>query len=334
MPSPAPANAMNTPYQKVLIAGATPAQSSVPRALLVALPFAVLCGAADAQSVPAAPALEVRAAVEVVLPVAAEHVYSLESSADLVLWNAGSETIYGTGGTESILLPAETAHGFVRARAATRPPGGLADWSLAGQSLRLNPQDASPCLMSFTAPGNGVKTAAGIEPVPFTWEWTRSGADRGTCVVAWPGGTQETFAVEYVAPGVGVFSSLQEAGAISAGGSCGTFTPAAESDPVQVPATVSGRTLVLSGTGRGVEIEFPAEGGASMTMESGKLPFSMNWQVTGAAMAQVSLSCTDGMTHLVKLNFQAGESGRYTWSSWHNGVLRREVVGAFSFSAN
>lgn len=325
---------MNIPFQKVLIAGAMPARSSVPRGLLAVMPLAVLCGAAEAQSVPAAPALEVWPAVEVALTVEPDHVCSLESSEDLILWNAAGLAIYGTGDSASVLLPVGGRYGFVRARSETRPAGGLADWSLTGRSLRLNPQEAAPCVMNFTAAGSGVMDAAGSEPVPFSWEWTRTGADSGTCVVAWPEGTEEAFAVQFMVPGAGVFTSILEDGELSAGGSSGTFTRVAATDPVQVPVAVSGRRLVLSSTGRPVEIEFPAEGGASVLMESGKLPFSMNWQVTGAGLAQLSLSCTDGTTHLLKFSFLAGESGSYTWRSWRGGVLRREVEGAFSFSAN
>src|SRR5262245_27131302 len=118
---------MTVPPLPNLIVRASPPQTSVRQSVLAAASLALaLCGAASAQSVPAAPPLSLLDAIELTYGTGPGRTYLIEQASDLQLWSAVSPEVFGDGEWTSQLLPAPSgsASMFFRLKERLSPVTG------------------------------------------------------------------------------------------------------------------------------------------------------------------------------------------------------------------
>ncbi len=323
---------MKVPPPQNLIVRAIPPQSIARHFVLAAAAVVlVLCGAASAQSAPAAPPLSLWNAVEISRETAADATATLEHSPDLQLWQSVAAPVYG-GGELTLLAPAGAeAQGFYRLKIETRPSGGDSRWDMTGARLLYNTAVGVRSL-SLGENGAGIMDAA-TGQMTFTWEWLRTGRDTGLLTTTWPDGVVETTEMEFTELNAGAFTSERMKEGVPAGAVCGSFRDEASAAlAVAVPVAPGDATIVLAGTGRPVSVVLSAAGTARISSPSGARDFSASYVLTGAATAELSLSCEDGSTESGTLTFTGPACGSFEMHSKLNGRLRRSGGGAFTIA--
>ena len=271
-------------------------------------------------------------ALMLTVPVEKSQTCLLERSTDLLLWEPSSAVYYGGAGARSILTTAgvEGGDAFFRVRLTKPPAGGLARWSLDGIRMMLVTEQG-PGLALFNGDQSGVWTESSGSERPFTWDWERTGADTGNCVITWPQGNSEAITLHYLGADSGVFSSILTEEGVSRGLAQGAFChmPVGELTP-QVPSVLDGRQIVFSGTGRPLSVRIAAEGVASVSNGSGAALFSSAYTAGAGNAAILDLVCSDGWAHSFVLEFSGPGCGQYRCDSSLSGVRRREATGVFA----
>lgn len=256
----------------------------------------------------------------------------LERSTDLLLWEPSSQVYYGGGGARSIIATAEAEgeDAFFRIRLTTTPAGGLARWSMDGIRMMLVTKQG-PGLALFNGDQSGVWTESSGSERPFTWDWERTGADTGNCVITWPQGSREAITIHYLGTDAGVFSSILTEDGVSRGLAQGAFCHMPLGDLTQqIPSALEGRQIIFSGTGRPLSVRIAAEGVASVSNGSGVALFSSAYTAGAGSAATLDLVCSDGWAHSFVLEFSGPGCGQYRCDSSLNGVRRREATGVFA----
>jgi hypothetical protein len=327
---------MNVPPLQNLIVCAYNPQTIVRHFVLAAVAYAsVLCGAARAQSAPAAPPLSLWPGVELSYTVAGDAVATLESSSDLSLWKTVSGADYGG---EVIQYVAVTEpNGYYRLRLETRAAGGKSRWLLTNSRLVMN-SASGPEAVTFMEGGSGSRqSATGPGMQLFTWEWQRTGRDIGSAVLTLPDGTVETVDLQFTSQNAGVYTIERSLEGVPLGAVSGTFRDDSNSPAsleVSVPQQPGEALLTLSGTGRPLRIELDSTGNASVSSPAGPRNYTATYTLTGDTTAELVLSCQDGFVELCDLRFTGPACGTYTLRLEESGVLRRSAAGAFTISPN
>lgn len=323
---------MKVPPPHNLIVCAIPPQTIVRHFVLAAVAYvSVLCGAARAQSVPAAPPLLLGGAVELSYTVESYTTAALESSANLTLWQPATAAEYGDGEEIIRYVAAPADKAYFRLRIDTLSTVGKSRWELSGARLLRNTATGMEILV-FSESGTGtMESVTGTGS--FTWTWERTGADTGSAVITWPNGIVETMDLQFTAGNAGVFTSERSREGIPAGTVTGTF----RDDPaavllVSMPPASESKAITLSGTGRPVRINVDGTGNASISSPAGGTSFTADYTVTGNNTAELFLICQDGSTQRCGLQFTGPSCGSYTLQAEANGSLRRTAAGTFTIS--
>ncbi len=324
---------MKVPPLQDLIVCVIPPQSIVRHIVLAAAAHVlVLCGAASAQSVPAAPPLNLWNAVEVKHGVLPNGSVLLEQSPDLALWEAAGSPAFGeTGEITRFVSAGASPQAYFRLKTTVRPADGFGRWDLTGSRLLLN---TAREVRLLTFDGNAAGTAQSAEEqTSFTWRWLRTGTRTGRLAVTWPGGLEESLELDFSASNAGAFTSRRSRNGLPAGADAGVFRDAESTGlAVSVPESPGDCTLVLSNTGRPVSVSLSASGTASLSIPGGAQEYSVNYSVTGGGSAEVWLSCESGALEIYRLTFSGPGCGEYEMSSHLNGGLRRAGGGSFTIA--
>jgi hypothetical protein len=328
-----PTDAMKVPSPHDLIVCVLPAQSSVRHFVLAAAAHVlVLCGAADAQSVPAAPSLSVWNALHLTHHTLPDATVTLERSADLDLWSVAGEPVYGSGESHSLLVPAgDESSGFLRLRTEVRPVIGKSRWDLQGSRLLLN-SEKEVRLLTFGESGAGTAATAGSLTV-FGWQWIRSGNDEGQLTLTMPDGLEETIEFQFTAANAGAYVSRRSRNGLPAGAAAGVFRDEPSSQlAASTPGSPGEASLVLSGTGRPICVSLSASGTAVVPDSTGEREFSASYEPTGEHTAVVTLSCDDGSVEAFTLTFTGPSCGSCTTHSTLEGRVRRTGSASFTIA--
>ena len=331
------ADAMNVPPPHNLIVCASNPQTFVRHIVLAAASYVfVLCGAASAQSVPAAPPLIVEGAAEISYAVEPLTTAVLETSASLSLWEPVGLPDYSTQVLHYVPVPGEKQ--FFRLKIDTAPESGRSRWQLGGSRLVRNTATGVE-IYEFDAAGTGNRfVAASTSGVPFTWSWVRTGADTGTSVITWQDGTVETMELVFTTGEAGVFTSEKTEDGLPAGAVAGTFRDDAVAAFAPSTAPDSGRRVItLAGTGRPLRVLLDGAGGATMSNPVGANSFTATYTpdpAPGTLSAMLVLTCQDGVVQTSRLQFTGPGCGTYsTTVETSTGQLRRSGQGAFTVDA-
>ena len=323
---------MKVPPLQNSIVCAIPSQTIVRQSVLAAVSvLSVLCGAASAQSAPAAPPLTLFSAVEVSHSTKLNRTYSLEHSTDLGSWTVIADPVFGDSEVASHLIPGSAGSGFYRLKVESYPVAGKSRWSLAGSRMVLNTARGNRHV-AFEQPRAGsMTTATGV--TTFTWDWQRDGLDSGVTTLISPDGSVETLTMQFTGLNAGVYSSQRSVNGLPAGTAAGTFRD--EADPslaVSVPAILGDSLITISGTGRAVGVKVRADGTAGISSPAGGATYDCNYAVTGPATAELMMTCSNGARQSWSLTFTGPACGNCTWQTSLNGVLRRESSGSFTIA--
>jgi hypothetical protein len=324
---------MKVPSPHDLIVGVLRAQSIVRHFVLAAAAHVlVLCGAADAQSVPAAPPLSVWNAVHLAHGTLPDTTVTLERSEALGLWSVAGEPVYGNGEELSLFVPAgNDSAGFIRLRTEVRPVVGKSRWDLDGARLLLN-SEQEVRLLTFGKSGEGTAASTGSLTV-FAWQWSRTGHDSGRLTLTMPDGLVETVEFQFTAANAGAYVSRKSRNGLPAGANSGVFRdePSSLLGPT-APGSPGDASLVISGTGRAVCVSLAASGTAVVTNATGEREFSASYESTGEDTATVTLSCEDGSVEEFALTFTGPSCGRCVTHSTLAGRLRRAGSASFTIA--
>lgn len=323
---------MKVPSLQTLIVRALPSQSMSRHFVLAAAAHVtVLCGAASAQSAPAAPPLSLWNAVSITHSVPAETVAVVEHSAHLSLWHAAGAEVFGDGEPVLEFAPAAAAgQGFYRVKLETRPAAGKARWGLAGTRLLVN-SSRGIRFLNFAAGGSGTETA-GTTETAFTWEWRRTGRDEGLLTITLPKGKVEMMTLEFSAANAGVWTTDRLDNGAPAGAEKGTFRD--ETDSAVTPAAPEfpgSATVTFAGPGRKQCIRL-AETSAHISSPAGGRDYAVMYSRTAPASATLLLSCQDGAVENCTLTFTGPACGVFEQVSELQGGLRRITSGAFTIA--
>jgi len=316
-----------------LIVCVLPSQSIVRHIVLAAAAHVlVLCGAASAQSVPAAPPLFISPAVEITHGTALKSTVTLEHSGDLQLWQAAGVPVFGGGGEWTrFIATGPEAQGFFRLKTETRPDTGLSRWDLAGSRLLLT-DGPSAKILTFSDGDSGLAVTAEAHTA-FTWQWMRDGRDTGRVTLAWPDGLTETVELTFTAANAGAFTATRSRDGLPAGVAAGVFRDeTARGLDATAPSSPGNAVLVLSNTGRPLRITLSEAGTAHVSNPSGEREFTVSYSLTGQTSATVMLSCQDGDVEFYSLQFTGPACGRYEMNSRRDGKLRRAGSGSFTIA--
>jgi hypothetical protein len=323
------------PLQNLIVC-VIPPQTIVRQCVLAAVSYvSVLCGAANAQSAPAAPPVSLWNAVQLTYPTAGGETYTLEYSRDLTLWNAVAAPVYGDGNEAAQVVPfpdASASAGYYRLKIATQPHEGKSRWSMAGCRMLLT-TPAGPCSMTFDGDGLGHMDAVNAVAA-FNWDWERTGPDSGRATITWPGDVVEIMNLNFTGKRAGVFQSRKFAGGAFAGAACGTFRDDDGTSLAQtVPVSLANKLLTLSGRGRPLAVEIDAFGNASIAGPAGSVLYWCHYAPQSSTEAEVTLSNDEGTVEKWLLTFNGPHCGACAARTERNGVLRRSAAGTFTVSA-
>ena len=320
---------MNIPSLQNLIERAIPPQTAPRQYVLAAAAVTVMCGAASAQSAPAAPPLALLPAVELYhLPQEGE-VLTLEHSPDLLQWTASPGPFFGHGEPFTFLQPitAGTPGGYFRLKLDTRPAIGNAPWALAGRTVRLS-EGTSNRLLTLLPEGSGTMTTS-TETLPFTWEWQRGGMDGGVLALTWPDGARTLQELEFLAVHSGVFVTRDSGAAQSAG----TFLldPAVDT-PSSAPAILENVRVYISGSGRPSGLVIGELNALQRSTPFGTETCQIFYTRTGETTGVLRLA-NPSMQQEITLTFTGPGCGSCVTRETSAGVLRRESEGTFTVTS-
>jgi hypothetical protein len=328
---------MKVPPPKSLIVCAKPPQTIVRQCVLAAVSYvSALCGAASAQSVPAAPPLSISPAVQLSYPTEKENTYTVVHSEDLLSWAAAALPLYGNGADASQLFKPASSSGneFFRVHVDTRPETGLAPWRMDDTMLLFNNFAGSARSFIFNAHGGGV-VQRGASTEAFTWEWVRTGPDTGTCGLVYKSGETEMLDLSYLAGGTGGFSSLRTKAGFSTGAFKGTFRSVTDvSLTTFMPAQLGRSLITLAGTGRTQGIEVHGNGTASVASPAGVRTTPCTYSLKTAVSAELKLNGTAPDSESCVLTFTGPSCGTYVSTAMKNNILRRVSTGSFTITPN
>ncbi len=324
---------MKVPSLPNLIVCAISPQAIVRHYVLAAVFVSVLCGAASAQSAPAAPPLTLLPAVEVSHTTAQDKTFSLEHSPDLLRWITVAPPVFGDDEDFSHLISTSEGKGkgFYRLKVETFPEEGDSRWSLTGSRILLNTA-GGVCRMNFDENAAGTMTRDAAVTT-FTWQWHRDGLDTGIAAITWPDGTVETIAMEFTGNNSGAFSSQRTTDGLPGGAVSGTFRDEAGPGLLPtVPAALGNALVTFSSTGRAVSVKVSADGTAGITSPAGRASYDCSYAVTGPSTAELKMRGSNGTTESWSLTFAGPACGTYAWKSELKGVPRRQSSGAFTIA--
>ena len=326
---------MKVPPPKTLIVCVKPPQTIVRQCVLAAVSYvSALCGAANAQSAPAAPTLFVDEVVVLTHGTASEKTHLIERSADMESWLPATTAYFGDGNDLAHTLLATTTkkgNSFFRLRSDTLPSGGNAPWRIEDRSMLLNSLEG-PRSLIFNGNGAGVMLQ-GVTNEPVTWTWRRSGLDTGVCVVTRASGEVETIDMNFAAAGSGSFAGRREKAGIPTGFSSGTFRNVSDSSLTTFAPSAIGHALVtFSGTGRAVTVEVKGDGTASSPGPSGPVNTSCTYNLRGVMTADLKMNSGAPDSDLYVLEFNGPSCGTYVLKTKKKFVLRREAAGTFTIA--
>jgi hypothetical protein len=326
---------MKVPPLQNLIVCVIPPQTIVRQCVLAAVSYvSVLCGAANAQSAPAAPPVSLSNAAQLTWPTAGGEIYTLEHSRDLTLWNAVTAPVFGDVNEASQVVPlpdAGAGAGYYRLKIAAQPREGKSRWSMAGCRMLLT-TPAGSCSMTFDGDGLGRMDAVNAAAA-FTWDWQRTGPDSGRATITWHGGVVELMNLNFTGKRAGVFQSRKFAGGAFAGAACGTFRDDDGTSLAQAaPVSLANKLLTLSGRGRPLAVEIDAFGNASVAGPAGSVLYSCHYAPRSSTEAEVTLINDEGTVEKWHLTFNGPHCGACSVRTERNGVLRRSAAGTFTVS--
>jgi hypothetical protein len=325
---------MTIPSLQNLIVCAFSTQSAPRHFVLAAVASSVLCGAAGAQSAPAAPPLSLWPAVEISRETAAGEVFYLERSLDLADWTGGAEGIFAAGGRVNLLEPLAEgrAAGYWRLRSEMHPETGLSRWSLQGCSMEMN-RAGIFCRLSFLTENAGTMQT-GAELRPFTWSWRRTGMDAGTLLLTWADGSRFEEEIRFLSSASGVYA-VQEREAVTgafAGAGTGTFRIGeAEPGAAAAPLALENVRIDFTGSGRATSLRIGVANALERSTPFGQESCFIQYSRTGDTTALLHL--TNGpVLQSIELTFTAAGGGTCLTREFRSNVLRRESEGTFLIS--
>ncbi len=275
----------------------------------------------------APPAVSLRSAVVLSMPLEPGLLYQLQASSDLQFW---SDLGFPQRGTGTVWEQSLAVGGlpFFRLKVLGAEPSAWAPETPAGQSFQFN-EGHQLSRATFGPQAEGA-WQVGESSRPCQWTWRRSGPTQGRAELAMAEGAREVLQFQFTAAAAGHFTrqrfrgnQLEETGA-------GSFGPApAVGAELAAPTSIAQRALSLGDLPEGCSLTLDRAGGGLRQLAGQRTPFVGTWLVTGSRTARLVASFGPDHGEDYQFTFTAPQSGRFTRQTFSEGIFRDLDEGPF-----